>query len=119
MIDTHKIFIEIFGYIVGDSGDTLCIESDTFTFHRDLSSIQNPNVIAYLSPNPVNELLTIKANFIINELVIYDIRGSIIQTINVPGLMLHQLDLSSLPSGVYWIRVQNKHQVSLGKIIKM
>ncbi len=56
-----------------------------------------------LSPNPVNEILTIKSEEENTVYTIYNQLGQVTATSNAPGL-IHQFDLSSLPPGTYWVK---------------
>ena len=57
-------------------------------------------------PNPVSNELTIKGNFILSQLKIYDSLGRILLTIK-PTEPEYTIDMSKMLKGVYFIRVFN------------
>ena len=72
-----------------------------------------------LSPNPASDQLTINALDVRNK--------TIYQIYNSSGLKLiegeiklneTQLDISALPRGVYFVRLQNEKMVEMGKMVK-
>lgn len=56
-----------------------------------------------LSPNPVTDILTIIAKEENSLYMIYNQLGQVVKTSQAAGLT-HQLDLSSLPTGTYWVK---------------
>jgi len=82
------------------------------------------NVKVRLSPNPTSSELTVQASFegIPKEvtLTITDVRGKVWQQQKVlPAIqMLENLDVKSLPSGVYWLQIQTDNGVSVQQFAK-
>jgi hypothetical protein len=70
-------------------------------------------------PNPVLNELTIKGNFILSQLKIYDSLGRILLTIK-PTEPEYTIDMSKMLKGVYFIRVFNSKNgfINTQKIIK-
>ena len=82
-----------------------------------LSVAYNQEISLSFSPNPVKNILNIQANEIMKSVTIINILGQPIST-QYYGQNLIQLDLSSLPSGTYFIKIQAEINQSLVKIIK-
>jgi hypothetical protein len=81
-------------------------------------SIQEPNSslsavsTLQLTPNPVNEVLTISltdSNVTSATLEIIDLSGRTIRTIQLNGTNTVQIDTSELPEGIYLCRVNSSH----------
>ena len=60
-----------------------------------------------LFPNPVLDEFTITGNLGLYDITIMDSIGQIHQTINATGSS-HTIDISTLPAGLYFVRVVNK-----------
>ncbi len=72
-------------------------------------------------PNPTNGILTINAdpNLGIQHLNIFDIRGKLLDTQKLQGtLQINTIDITNIPSGVYFIRITSDKGNITRKIIK-
>jgi len=69
----------------------------------DLEVNEN-HIVIY--PNPVSDQFTINGDLTSYEIEILNSTGQIYQTINSSGNS-HTIDISSLPSGIYFVRIQN------------
>ena len=91
-------------------------------FNPDIVGIEdtheNENWIR-IFPNPVLNELTIEANFSLYQLEIFDAVGRTYRKIYPIGL-INTIDISSLPKGLYFIRVLSKtnNLVEIRKIVK-
>jgi hypothetical protein len=70
-------------------------------------------------PNPADHTITLKANDI-TEITMFDFFGrALYQESTITNVNLKSIDISSLNSGIYFIKVVNsKNQTSIKKIIK-
>lgn len=83
-------------------------------------SLSNPDFEVsglYYAPNPVFSILNIKSNQIIDEVNIYNLLGQVVYNIKTWNSDL-QVDLSSLNSGNYLVKVNSGTSSSIFKIIK-
>jgi hypothetical protein len=95
-------------------------EYQSMCYSTGVEEEKQPSTINYtLSPNPANDQLTI------NGLNVSD--KTIYQIYNSSGLRLMEgeitlseteIDISTLPRGVYFIKLQNEKMVEVGKMVK-
>lgn len=75
----------------------------------------------YVYPNPVSDLVTITApdKEEISKVEIFSAAGTLVKRQDVSGLRsLFIMDLSGLPAGLYYYRVQFKNRSQAGKLVK-
>lgn len=78
------------------------------------SDIDNPkNTSVY--PNPTKDFLNIKSDTTVAKIELFDSMGRILQSLNQPG---NQINLQSLPNGVYIIKIHDSNGIHSKKIIK-
>ena len=83
---------------------------------QQLASENLPGVSAY--PNPVKNELTIEGVHI-NQLSLKDLNGKIIvQNSDLPGVNSHTLNMSSFPSGIYFLEILTDEGFVTLKVIK-
>ncbi|MDD5571405.1 MAG: M1 family aminopeptidase [Bacteroidales bacterium] len=91
-----------------------------YTTQNEGINEKSDDVKLFLYPNPATNKITVELNdfrFTNYELRIYDIRGQ--ELIKAQGIRQKaKVDISNLPSGIYFIKVVNENGVSVGKIIK-
>ena len=82
----------------------------------DLHSANNS---VQLYPNPVSNQFTISGELSLYQIEIINSTGQIRQTVNSNG-SIHLIDISALPSGLYYVRVRNTNNTLLEvqKLIK-
>ena len=69
-----------------------------------------------LSPNPTNNIITIKGqNIFIKTLSVYDVLGQLIIT---QDSSKNSIDLSFFPSGVYFVKLETEKGMEIKKIVK-
>lgn len=85
------------GYFPGSSSVTELSSGPSFTVY----------------PNPVNDQLTINADVTVNEIVIYDLNGAIVQTETTTSFSVENLE-----SGLYFIQLVSNEGTSQSKFIK-
>lgn len=106
----------------GTAGDG----SANFTFYFDDISLGNvatgtvaPQAFEGLKyyPNPVNDLLSISSQESITGVQVYDLLGK--EVLNIaPGVQNPQIDMQSLNTGAYIVRVSSKDAVKNFRIVK-
>jgi hypothetical protein len=79
-------------------------------------NIQKENQI-HIFPNPVQNSLHIQSSSVMEQVSIYDISGSILQTFEVFET-LKVLDISHLSNGIYLVKVKTEEGEVIQKIVK-
>jgi hypothetical protein len=81
------------------------------TYNRRLSKKDDYTLIVY--PNPAQDLVHIHLNgkTSIEQVTIVDTQGRIINSFHNIHLKHHQLDVNTLPSGLYYLQVKHTHGV--------
>jgi hypothetical protein len=71
-------------------------------------------------PNPVNNIVTISNNgaIQINTVVITDINGRTVKTLNFNGVTETQVNVSELNSGIYFMNIDTNEGIATKKIVK-
>lgn len=84
----------------------------------DITDRKKPFFSVY--PNPTRSVLTAELGDVSDpcRINLTSINGQLIFSKEMAGSS-HQLDLSSLQKGVYFLRLKSKHSVSTKKIIKL
>lgn len=68
-------------------------------------------------PNPVKDILNINSKAAIDKVIVYDVLGkTVLQA--TPGIASPTVDMSSLPSGAYMVKVVINHNSKTVKILK-
>jgi hypothetical protein len=98
------------GWMIGEISSTGIFEGIDEKFVNDLISI---------FPNPAIDKITIETSGVVKEsyLEIVNIEGQKLMTSQITQSQT-QIDISSLPSGVYFVRLTNDKTVELGKFVK-
>ncbi|MBK9735897.1 MAG: S8 family peptidase [Saprospiraceae bacterium] len=77
----------------------------------------------HVFPNPVEDLITFKVtegNSTLNQIIIFDTNGKILkQSFEQNDHILSTMDVHSLPDGIYFYEVKNRHHTWNGKFVKM
>lgn len=96
---------------------------DSFVFVKDQSNVLKNNTIESktdfnIYPNPVKNKFRIVTNEKIAscEIFIYDVSGKIVGKYFNPN---HSVDISNLPSGIYFVTLQSDKSKTTQKIIKL
>jgi uncharacterized repeat protein (TIGR01451 family) len=70
-------------------------------------------------PNPSGRAVNLKSNIPIESITIFDLQGRmLIQETTLEDLMMHQLDISQLIEGVYFIQIETSKGLLTQKLIK-
>ncbi|WP_417291679.1 T9SS type A sorting domain-containing protein [Corallibacter sp.] len=83
------------------------------TLGVDKVSLNTNSVTLY--PNPVSDRLFIKSTEIIKTVTIYNVNGQLIKEVNTLG---KSIDVASLPSGLYFVKINTANGETTKKIIK-
>jgi|GEM_PF-2566189 len=96
--------------------------SDTIQFvHSGIREFNNSGAIE-IYPNPTTGIFTLKLSSISSpaELRIFNIQGSVVHREEITGVSNNydkQMDLSHLPKGIYFVKIQIKNDIKLRKLI--
>lgn len=110
---------ELTGYIVGDEGRIFKTTNGGLVFAE-----QNikPESGFSLFPNPTNSSVTIRTNdnssgFPVN-ISILNCNGMLVKT-EKQKVLPHQIDISNLATGIYFLRIETAKSVEIRKLVKM
>lgn len=88
--------------------------------------IKKPKGAAVLFPNPSKDILTLDVSKVIDETendveyrIINGTGGRLMQTFNISASTRHQIDVSSLPSGTYFLQIVSDHVMLTEKFQKI
>lgn len=72
-----------------------------------------------LYPNPVADVLTIKGNNNLKEIIVFDVNGRVLDNISVVGIQLEKvLNVTELTQGIYFVRVVSSKGQFVSKLVK-
>ena len=94
--------------------DTVAVTVINVTSIESPSDLSDNRIVIY--PNPASQQITIQSEETITEIQILDISAKAIQTEN-PKSMNIKLDSSTLPPGVYFIRLQTQSGYTIKKLL--
>ncbi|RZJ64179.1 MAG: T9SS type A sorting domain-containing protein, partial [Flavobacterium sp.] len=87
------------------------------TFQQlSVSEFDRDNSIV-VSPNPVSDVLHVKANSEIKSIQVYDIHGRLVMT-QLPSMMETVIEMKQNNSGIYFVRVVSGEGMSVQKVMK-
>jgi photosystem II stability/assembly factor-like uncharacterized protein len=118
--DLHSVFFtnKNTGYAVGALG-TILKTSNGGGYPEGLNNLSPNSNTLIVYPNPSSDLVTIESSVILTHghLSIMNLTGQEVLTkeVNQPKI---RLDISNLPSGVYFVRLINNGTVEEGKFLK-
>ena len=98
-------------YIIDNFGSIYKIEGNILsTTDFNISTVS-------IYPNPASNTLNVKSsnNSFINNISIYDLKGSIALTKNISGLTETNISINSLQSGIYMVKVTSTKGISIIK----
>lgn len=100
--------------LLGIDEEIMTYEAATPTFLGVSSNVQN---IVSIAPNPVRDILTIQADDVVsfNEISVLDING---RTVIKADPSDRQINLTSLSSGIYFVRAVSDGSIATKKIVK-
>lgn len=89
------------------------------------SAILDAQTTVKTSPNPVQDVLNLNIatkNNWLGTVYIYDLLGRVWyeQTVDLEGVMNQEIDMSTLPKGIYWLRIDNgSTPIHTEKLVKL
>ncbi|MBL4663198.1 MAG: T9SS type A sorting domain-containing protein [Flavobacteriaceae bacterium] len=99
-----------------DGNHNLFLDNVFFGFPiASIDDASNANIQMY--PNPVKDLLNIRSTIPIDNIQIYDMLGTLVSEIT-PNPIEATIDMSSLPSGIYLVKVSIKNTTRTIKVVK-
>jgi hypothetical protein len=102
--------------VVGLAGTILKKGNGGVTFIKEHQPSETTFTIC---PNPANNEITVETSSTpaVSQLSIINLNGQQLITRQITELRT-QIDISSLPSGVYFVRLTNDNAVQVGKFVK-
>jgi len=116
----HQTFNMMFGIDTGSYGilDNYPTEGQVYRFAPYYSvGLEEKLSSTSIYPNPTHDILTIKNEYLIKELVITDISGKAIKRLDC-NLPETTIDISELDKGIYLIGIRTERKWSWEKIVK-
>jgi hypothetical protein len=91
------------------------LEPHSFTIEGEENIFENDIANVRMFPNPVNDILFVEMNEIVEEISVYSVAGVVVcqQTID-SGQQILSMDVASLKSGIYFIKLKTDE----GDIVK-
>ncbi|MDL2242612.1 M20/M25/M40 family metallo-hydrolase [Bacteroidales bacterium OttesenSCG-928-K03] len=86
----------------------------TLAKYDDIIGIESLNNSILIYPNPANDKIYIKGEYIYKQFLIFDINGKLVSTISVDS-EITEIDVSKFPQGLYLVNVDNE---LIGKFVK-
>jgi hypothetical protein len=88
---------------------------------EDVSILQNPGLMLSIFPNPANDKVWVSnISATAAEIKLFDVTGDLVSVTRVNGRKALEIDLTTLPNGVYFIYVvDEKNSIATHKIVKM
>lgn len=92
----------------------------TFTTEQDpaLSADDFNSTSFSVFPNPTKDIVNIKTSLTIDTVIVYDLSGKQVKSIDGQNLRNNSMDISQLKNGVYFLEVTAKNKSQTIKIIK-
>ena len=99
--------------------ENICVGSSEEDCYYLLNSSQNESEsLLKIYPNPANQIININGNQIIEKVEIFDIHGKLIKNFSLLNSENRSINISSLVTGIYILRIHSKNHFSNHKIIK-
>jgi len=91
---------------------------DNLNYQIPESAVKTKETIATVYPNPFSSELNIQLKNGADEIYLYDLTGKLVRKIFPSGKSLTFSGLDHLKSGVYFLKIRSKNQITTQKIIK-
>ncbi len=104
------------GFVVGSKGLILKTTSGGTTGINESEAVQNSITIF---PNPIKDRITLLSTLVTNntQFSVFNVSGEKLLERQLTNTEI-QIDISALPQGVYFVRLQNEKMVEVGKMVK-
>lgn len=107
--------VETFSFVTAFTHEQVCVQG---------LSLEHADMITYsVYPNPAYEtvVIDIPSNQWNNEVTVYDMMGKVVHQLNIPaGQNVSQIDISTLPQGVYNVKLDsNGGKTTTKRFVKM
>lgn len=96
------------------STDNLYYLDDIELDERQLGVIENSEINFVIYPNPVNDVLFINSDVMINKVILYDVLGNVIFSTSEAN----SINTSSLSKGMYFVVVETENEKGVRKLMK-
>lgn len=108
----NETFVSVWedGRIVQNTSD-----STTLSIAQESKLDKTQTVIVY--PNPTSSLINLQSNENIEQINLMDISGKIMHSEQLKT-NVHQLNISALPSGIYFLKIKTDNTTETKKIVK-
>jgi agmatine deiminase len=93
-----------------------CIKTEPFTIDWTTSILQNETIILDVYPNPANYSVFVKTHNIPDLIEFTDIIGKVIYSVN-PTNTVNEIDVSSVKTGVYFLKIYIGEESAVAKIV--
>jgi len=105
----------------GTTGSAKVFEIDENDFITNTDNSLINKVISSVSPNPCNDLLNIKFNTYIGDVVLqlFDTKGILIKEKHVNTTLETMINTSDIPEGVYFLQIINNGKSGSVKLLKI
>ncbi len=116
-LDGYRLKDSIGNIIIEEIGLDSTGPNSTYQINicQDISSVNNKfedRILVY--PNPVNDILNIKTNLIIDRLIITNILGEVVYENHSAK---NQINISNFSDNIYFIRIESRGEIITEKIV--
>lgn len=113
---THYNVSGVLNYTFSEWKVELRMASDVSEY---VSVNETEEAIARIYPNPTASSVQIDLNRAVKEITLYNMLGEAIHTISAKQSLKYQLDLSSYPSGIYFIAIKDdQSRIQTKRVVK-
>lgn len=95
----------------------LCLTKPVQTMANVLDQDFQKDVVVY--PNPFMDMVTIKSDYTIESVKLYNALGAQVKTVNISGTKEVSIQLTDLPSGIYYISVDIERTKIFKSVLKI
>ncbi len=106
--------------MTGDDACTLFYFGDTHDYTVNITGVENINVVSddiNFFPNPVSNIVQIKANSNIKQISVFNYLGQQIYQ-NKPNSLNSEIDVFEWNAGIYFITIKTTNGIYTEKLIK-
>jgi len=103
--------------VTAEDGETVQTYTINFTVNVNLGQDDN-SLINGVYPNPTNGYFTLEFNTAIDNVEVYNVSGALVKVFSIDNVKKAQLNISSLESGLYFVKVTSGNSTSTTRIIK-